>query len=83
LGQPALASFLDQNWLEGWDRGAAARHFAEIFERLGAGGFVDREGRPTRRLAQPRARPGIEHVDREAALVGARLAAPAPGFEPA
>jgi len=33
LGQPALASFLDQNWLEGLDRSAAA-HFNEVFARL-------------------------------------------------
>src|SRR6202048_1238719 len=29
LGQPALASFLDQNWLEGLDRSAAA-HFTSV-----------------------------------------------------
>jgi hypothetical protein len=33
LGQPALASFLDQNWLEGLDRGAAA-HFTAVVETL-------------------------------------------------
>jgi hypothetical protein len=33
LGQPALASFLDQNWLEGLDRGAAA-HFTAVVEAL-------------------------------------------------
>jgi hypothetical protein len=33
LGQPALASFLDQNWLEGLDRSAAA-HFAAAVETL-------------------------------------------------
>ena len=33
LGQPALASFLDQNWLEGLERSAAA-HFAAVVERL-------------------------------------------------
>ena len=33
LGQPALASFLDQNWLEGLDRSAAA-HFTEVVETL-------------------------------------------------
>jgi hypothetical protein len=32
LGQPALASFLDQNWLEGGERAAA--HFTRVFERL-------------------------------------------------
>jgi hypothetical protein len=33
LGHPALASFLDQNWLEGLARSAAA-HFTEVFARL-------------------------------------------------
>jgi hypothetical protein len=33
LGQPALASFLDQNWLEGLDRSAAA-HFSAVVETL-------------------------------------------------
>jgi hypothetical protein len=33
LGQPALASFLDQNWLEGLERSAAA-HFTAVLARL-------------------------------------------------
>ena len=33
LGQPALASFLDQNWLEGLDRSAAC-HFTAVVEAL-------------------------------------------------
>jgi hypothetical protein len=33
LGQPALASFLDQNWLEGLER-SAALHFTQVFARL-------------------------------------------------
>ena len=33
LGQPALASFLDQNWLEGLERSAPA-HFTTVVERL-------------------------------------------------
>jgi hypothetical protein len=33
LGQPALASFLDQNWLEGLERSAAA-HFTAVLQRL-------------------------------------------------
>jgi hypothetical protein len=33
LGQPALASFLDQNWLEGVERSAAA-HFETVVQRL-------------------------------------------------
>jgi hypothetical protein len=34
LGQPALASFLDQNWLEGLERSAAPAHFAAVVRRL-------------------------------------------------
>ena len=33
LGQPALASFLDQNWLEGLDRSAAG-HFTAVVQTL-------------------------------------------------
>jgi hypothetical protein len=33
LGQPALASFLDQNWLEGLDRSAAV-HFTRVLQHL-------------------------------------------------
>jgi hypothetical protein len=33
LGQPALASFLDQNWLEGLDRSAPA-HFTAVVAEL-------------------------------------------------
>jgi hypothetical protein len=40
LGQPALASFLDQNWLEGLQRSAAA-HFIDILARLRRRGFSD------------------------------------------
>jgi hypothetical protein len=49
LGQPALASFLDQNWLEG---AAAACHLEAILAALHGGGFIDDDGRPTRRRRQ-------------------------------
>ncbi|HUK58515.1 MAG TPA: hypothetical protein VLV50_04730 [Stellaceae bacterium] len=49
LGQPGLASFLDQNWLEG---AGAARHFSEILAALRVGGFVTSAGRPTRRRSR-------------------------------
>jgi hypothetical protein len=39
LGQPALASFLDQNWLEGLDRSAAA-HFSDVLAELGRQGLL-------------------------------------------
>jgi hypothetical protein len=48
LGHPALASFLDQNWLEGGARAAA--HFSAVLDELREGGFVDAAGRPTRRV---------------------------------
>jgi hypothetical protein len=48
LGQPALASFLDQNWLEAAGSPAAAHHFETILAALHDGGFIDDDGRPTR-----------------------------------
>jgi hypothetical protein len=51
LGQPALASFLDQNWLEGPATRAAA-HFMTMLYRLHQGGFVTDAGEPTRRLRE-------------------------------
>jgi hypothetical protein len=45
LGQPALASFLDQNWLEGLDR-SAAPHFTAVLAGLGRRGLVDARARP-------------------------------------
>lgn len=50
LGQPALASFLDQNWLEGVPRPGPARHFTAVLRCLQGDGFVTATGRPTRRL---------------------------------
>ena len=40
LGQPALASFLDQNWLEGLDL-SAHTHFAGVLGRLRPNGSLD------------------------------------------
>jgi hypothetical protein len=40
LGQPALASFLDQNWLEGLDRSAAG-HFIAVVETLRRRGLLN------------------------------------------
>ena len=50
FGQPALASFLDQNWLEGVGRPGTAAHFEKVLATLRDGGFVTSDGRPTRRL---------------------------------
>ena len=45
LGQPALASLLDQNWLEGLDRSAAG-HFTAVVERLRQWGLLKVERAP-------------------------------------
>ena len=52
FGQPGLASFLDQNWLEGADRPGTATHFAHILAALRAGGFLDADDRPTFKLRE-------------------------------
>jgi hypothetical protein len=55
LGQPALASFLDQNWLEGLDR-SAAPHFIAVLGGLRCRGLVDAYARPviaTRAAVRP------------------------------
>jgi len=52
LSHPALASFLDQNWLEGAGSERAAAHFSTVLRRLREGGFVSDAGRPTRHLRQ-------------------------------
>lgn len=52
LGHPALASLLDQNWLEGAGRPGTAAHFVDIVAALEVGGFVDCAGRPQMRLRQ-------------------------------
>jgi hypothetical protein len=52
LGHPALASFLEQNWLEGAERPSAAAHFLGILAALRDGGFLTDDGRPTRRLRE-------------------------------
>ena len=40
LGQPALASLLDQNWLEGFDRPAATAHFTAVVTELRRRGLL-------------------------------------------
>jgi hypothetical protein len=52
LGHPALASFLDQNWLEGAPRPGAVAHFTAVAAALGSSGFIAAGGRPTLRLRQ-------------------------------
>jgi hypothetical protein len=45
LGQPALASFVDQNWLEGLDR-SAADHFTAVVDTLRQRGLLRVERAP-------------------------------------
>jgi hypothetical protein len=60
LGQPALASFLDQNWLEAAGTPRAAGHFTAVLHCLRSGAYIDDTGRPTRRLRQePDAHPDL------------------------
>lgn len=49
LGQPALLAFLEQNWLEGWQRPTCAAFFREAVADLVALGHLDGEGRPAAR----------------------------------
>jgi hypothetical protein len=66
LGQPALASFLDQNWLEGLDRSAAAPHFTAVLAGLARRGLVDARARPVIPPAARRpARPDRGTADRD------------------
>lgn len=52
LGQPALASFLDQNWLEGAAHPRAVTHFQHTLNALCIGGFVNADGQPTYQVRQ-------------------------------
>jgi hypothetical protein len=46
LGQPGLAAFQEQNWLEGAGRPSTAAFFCGTLQRLQARGVVDEDGRP-------------------------------------
>jgi hypothetical protein len=46
LGQPAIHAFLEQNWLEGWERSSAADYFTAIVDDLHGLGLIDADGRP-------------------------------------
>jgi len=64
LGHPGLASFLDQNWLEGADRPGTAAHFTTVLTALRRDGFVDAAGRPRPYLRE------TADSDQESALRG-------------
>jgi hypothetical protein len=57
LGHPALASFLDQNWLEGAGRRGAATHFEATLDRLCDAGVLDGALHPTLNLRLIERRP--------------------------
>jgi len=46
LGQPAISAFIEQNWLEAWDRPVAAEQFRVTAEKLRARGLIDDSGLP-------------------------------------
>lgn len=46
LGQPAILAFLEQNWMEGWDRPFCAQNLATHLDLLLAAGLIDADGRP-------------------------------------
>ena len=64
LGHPGLASFLDQNWLEGVDRPGTAAHFTAVLTALRHDGFIDTAGRPRAYLRE------TADDDQESALRG-------------
>lgn len=46
LRQPAILAFLEQNWLEGWDRPACAENLSRWATRLRDLNLIDSRGRP-------------------------------------
>ncbi|MFY8093631.1 MAG: elongation factor P hydroxylase [Niveispirillum sp.] len=46
LGQPAILAFLEQNWLEGWERPACAENLTDNVEALFQAGLITADGRP-------------------------------------
>jgi hypothetical protein len=48
LGQPAVAAFLEQNWLEGWHRSGAAATFAATIEALRSRDLITADAEPVR-----------------------------------
>ena len=46
LCQPAIHAFIEQNWLEGWERPAAAEQFASTIKELRARRLISEIGVP-------------------------------------
>ena len=47
LGQPAILAFLEQNWMEHWERESTVRFFVRHVEELHQRGLIDADGRPS------------------------------------
>ncbi|MGE0715615.1 MAG: hypothetical protein AB7P02_09240 [Alphaproteobacteria bacterium] len=78
LDRPAIHAFVEQNWLEGWDRPSAAAWFAETVERLHRAGLIDDRAvpsafpggrRPVPESDQPALMPCRERMPRISAAV--------------
>ncbi len=63
LDQPGILAFLEQNWMEHWERPSTAAFFIRHAEGLFARGLIDADGRPTTARAWADARkagsPGV------------------------
>lgn len=46
LGQPAIHAFVEQNWLEAWERPAAGEQFRRTVDDLASRGLIGAEGVP-------------------------------------
>lgn len=46
LGQPAIHAFVEQNWLEAWERPAAGEQFRRTVDDLVSRGLIGADGRP-------------------------------------
>ena len=46
LGQPAIHAFVEQNWLEAWERPAAGEQFRRTVDDLVSRGLIGVDGMP-------------------------------------
>ena len=46
LAQPAILAFLEQNWLEGWERPSCAQNLTDNVDALFRAGLITADGRP-------------------------------------
>lgn len=60
LGQPAILSFIEQNWLEAWERPAAGEQFRRAVGALRGRGLVGERGLPETTAGEPARRAGPE-----------------------